>query len=602
MQLLLSAALAVAWMLVGLTNAAPPTEWQGTWVTDEGLMRLETTNGKIQGKYGKQGILRAGSADNDTLTMDYRNGQSTGQVKFKLATDGQSFTGTWRSRGRSGTWRGWRQDPGAEQSAPADFSGHWLTSWGPLQIEQTGQQITGTYGADGRASITGKVTGRRMLVDWKRLRWKGTAWLEQTADGSRLFGMNPDNDASSWLGVRVSDYKHHITPLPGEIVKGRADNGMLYHLRMPNDWQSGEPVDVIVLLHGSNWTTAGMVHVTAKNWPEIGKRFAIVGIQGEKWVKQSDAGNPRFNYSYLNWMGRSTYRGYPYTDRESPYLVMEVIQELGALHNFDRVFVGGHSQGGYLSYILHMHFADQISGTFPMAGGLVMQAEPNVFEDAALLEQQRSTPLAIVHGRRDNVVSFKTGAYIYDRFCAHDFPLAVLISPDVGHPFDFLPVDEAVQYLDMMSTNQIAPLAEFAQQMVAARNWRIVGNAINRAATIGGSSAFASIRDAFETAAQAKAHRLKQAIESNENGDWIDEYLVWQERFSQSEIGSTTVAAYRQLQVIHDPRANETIREARKAFKAGDRQDGWDKYQQVVDEHYAAKQYKIIKKRLANKR
>ncbi len=69
----------------------------------------------------------------------------------------------------------------------------------------------------------------------------------------------------------------------------------------------------------------------------------------------------------------------------------------------------------FLTYILHMHFPEEIDGTFPIAGGLIIQSEPDVFDDEELVSSQKSRPMAIVHGAKDNVVPFSTGVYAFNR-------------------------------------------------------------------------------------------------------------------------------------------------------------------------------------------
>ncbi len=83
--------------------------------------------------------------------------------------------------------------------------------------------------------------------------------------------------------------------------------------------------------------------------------------------------------------------------------------------SFRRVFVGGHSQGCFLTYTLHMHFPEEIDGTFPIVGGLIIQSEPDVFDYEKLVNSQKSRPIAIVHGAKDNVVPFSTGVYAHNR-------------------------------------------------------------------------------------------------------------------------------------------------------------------------------------------
>lgn len=586
----------VCFAAVAASEAETP-QWQGTWVTDLGVMELTESEGRYSGTYGRNGAVE-GSLDGDRLTGTYRVGNASGKLEWTLAEDGSSFAGKWIRGGQSGVWRGWRKDPAAEEQPTADFAGMWLTSFGPLQLTQQDEHVTGTYGAEGWATVEGTVVGRRLQLDWKRLQWSGTAWLEQSPDGQRLFGATQATPPEVWLGVRVTGYPKHADAQPGKVVSGRADNGMLYHLRMPDGWKPGEQVDVVVLLHGSNWTTRGMVPVTAANWPEIAKRFAILGIEGQNWASWSDPDNLRFNYTYANWMGKSTYKGYPFTDRESPYLVMQVLEELQEVYSLERVLVGGHSQGGFLTSLLHMHFPDKLAGTFPMSGGLVMQAEPNVFDDAELQRAQRATPMAIVHGRRDPVVPFATGEYVYQRFTTYEFDRTIMLAPDAGHPYDFLPVGDAVDYLDAMSTTDQQRLVEYTQQQAEAKNWRVVGALLDRAPEVGEAEAqLEKARTEYEQAAQAKAGSLLQAIQANEDGQWVDEFHPWAEQFALSTAGAETMAAFAALRQEHNAAAEPLNTEALAALRKGDRETAKAKYQEIVDKYYASQFYAIAKAR-----
>lgn len=593
----LSLALIMFHFQAATSVADDSNSWQGTWVTDLGVMELTQADQTVTGTYGGQGTLE-GTIDGSTLAGTYRVANANGKLAWTISDDGTSFTGKWLRGGQSGAWRGWRRDPAAEEHPAANFAGVWLTSFGALQLTQEGDKVTGRYGAEGWATIDGTVAGRRLTLDWKRNQWAGTAWLEQSADGRRLFGTTEGANPQVWLGVRLEGYPLHAAAKAGEVVSGRANNGMLYHLRMPDQWQPGRPVDVVVLLHGSNWTTRGMVPVTAANWPEVGKRFAILGIEGQNWSSWSDAESPRFNYAYVNWMGKSTYKGYPFTDRESPYLVMQVLEELGGEYAFDRLLVGGHSQGAFLTYLLHMNFPDKLAGTFPMAGGLVMQAEPNVFDDAQLQAAQRATPMAIVHGRRDPVVPFTTGQYVYGRMRNYDFDRAMFITPEAGHPYDFLPVGDAIDYLDAMSTTDVGRLVEYTEQQAEAENWRAVGALLDRAAAVGDAKQrLQKTIEAYETAASVKAGSLLRAIEGNQDGSWVDGFHEWAEQFALSQAGAETMSAFAALREEHKAPAKKLSDEALAALRRGDRQTAKAKYQEIVDKYYASQDYATAKVR-----
>lgn len=585
-------AILVGAMTVG---SAQTPAWQGEWITDRGILLVQQNENRVSGTYD-QGNSLTGTVTGNRLVGTYSSGNSAGQIQLTLDADNMSFEGTWSLGNNSGKWRGWRRDPQAINSDNADFSGVWLSSLGTLQLTQHGHQVTGTYGSEGWGTIEGEVQGRHLKFTWRRIQWSGPAWLEMTADGSRLFGATESDDPVVWLGLRVRDFAHHAEPIAGEVVRGYADNGMMYYLRMPDEWQRGQEVDVIVLLHGSNWTTAGMVHVLANRWPSIGKRFAILGIQGQDWAPWSDADDLRFNYTYVNWMGRSMYQGYPFTDRESPFLVMQVIDELQNAYLFGRVFLGGHSQGGYLTYLLHMHFPEKLAGTFPIAGGVIMQAEPDVFADEELKAEQRSTPMVIVHGKQDQVVNFSVGQDAYGQFLAHGFPRVKLISPALGHPFDALPVGEAIEWLDVIAGDDVERLLAIAQRQVDQKAWRDVGIAIDRAIALRAGPEFSPIWEAYQQAANRDGERLLAAIRANRDGRWIDDYLQWQESFGASRIGAELQQAFDDLQQRHREPAQRLMDEALRAFRSGDSASGRAKCGEIVNTYYASPHYRRAKR------
>lgn len=196
---------------------------------------------------------------------------------------------------------------------------------------------------------------------------------------------------------------------PGRITTGVARNGLTYHLRMPEDAAEGAKVPAILILHGSNMNSKDYVATIAATWPDLARDFLLIGIDGEQRSSSSTPQSPRFNYTYVNYVGRSTYKGYPGTDRESPALVAEALREITARAPVSKVFVGGHSQGGYLTYSLLMNTPELFAGAFPMSCALIIQCEPRAYADEELKAAQRRLPIAIVHAKDDRVVGFGEG-------------------------------------------------------------------------------------------------------------------------------------------------------------------------------------------------
>lgn len=582
--------------------ACAQSPWQGDWITDRGKMTLKQTGNKITGKYGKGGSLN-GTLKGNELSVSYRKGKESGTGKFELSENKNSFKGSWTQGRGGGSWNGWRMDPKAESRKLADYSGVWLTSWGTMQLKQTGKKIKGKYGAQGWKTLEGEVVGGKMKFSWSQPGFTGKTEVEQSLDGNRFFGVTLDTaNPSAWTGIRLEGFDLHAQPKAGETVEGRAKNGMLYHLRMPDGWEEGNETDVVVLLHGSNWTTKGMVYITAKNWPKVGEKFAILGIQGENWAKWSDMDDLRFNYTYVNWVGRSTYGGYPYTDRESPYLVAQVLDELSETYEFGRIILGGHSQGGYLTYVMQMHYPEKLAGTFPIAGGMIFQAEPEAFDDESLIETQKETPMVILHGKNDSVVPVSMSEHAYRVFLAHEFPHVKFSKPSNDHPYDFLPIGETIQWLDMMSTNDKDALAKYAYELANKKQWRDVGTVIARAKAIDGGKPFAKVWQMYETAAKEDAAKHLKAIETNKNSKWIGGFLKWQEKFYPTKAAQEVNEKFGQLRAEHDEAAKELAKAAAEAFNKGNQALGWKKREEIVNKCYASKEYLTLKPMIDKRR
>lgn len=591
-------------LLVLVAAGAPRAfaeEFQGLWVTDLGRLDLVQEGDALSGTYGRGGELN-GTLAGRSARLTWRLGRGAGTAEVEFAPDGLSLQGTWSGAGSGGRFHGWRSDARAERARPGRFEGVWLSSLGTMQLTQRGTRVTGTYGAEGWASVEGEVRGRRLALTWKRLGASGPAWIELTPDGERFFGLTEESPPATWIGVRLSGFARHARAKPGVITEGRADNGMLYFVRVPRPARPGHPLDTIVLLHGSNWTTRGMVQQVVQRFPDLAERYAILGLQGQQWVSVSDPPDLRFNYTYVNWTGRSTYQGFPNTDRESPYLVTQVVDELKEVYGLGRVFVGGHSQGAFLTYLLHLHYPEKWAGTFPMAGGLILQAEPDAFDDEALRQAQRAVPMAIVHGTRDEVVPFATARYAFERLRSHGFGRLALFAPDRGHAFDFLPLDEVMAWLEGLASAEPARLEAFATAQAEAGRWRDVAAALVRADELRLGPRLAAVARRLDAEASREAPRHLAAIRADDGPAWVEPYLAWQDAFEYAPAAREVVAAYRAIQARHDPEARRLVSEAQAAFRSGRAEEGWARYEEVVTRCYASKMYRIVQAWLADRR
>ena len=65
----------------------------------------------------------------------------------------------------------------------------------------------------------------------------------------------------------------------------------------------------------------------------------------------------------------------------SAKFVADVVKEVTGEFKATRVYLGGHSQGGFVTYSALMHYPDLFHGAFPMAGDCWSQNDPNLWEN-----------------------------------------------------------------------------------------------------------------------------------------------------------------------------------------------------------------------------
>jgi poly(3-hydroxybutyrate) depolymerase len=595
--------------LVVVTTAAldaAVADFSGEWDTDLGRMVLEQTGRDVEGTYGeKGGTTLTGRVDGRRLTFRYTGSKRSGSGFFEIGKSRHRFRGEWKTAdGSSGLWRGWRQDPNATRGRTASFAGYWRTTKGVVLVEQKKTEVSGTYAAQGWGTFTGTVEGRRMTYRYKSPFGTGEAWAELAPDGESWVGSGQTKSSTSptkWLGQRLEGHTRKVRPKPGTIVRGITGNKMIYYLRAPKGHKKGRPADAIVFLHGSNMSTRPYIETLASSWRSLAAKYVLIGIDGQNWSDRSSADNPVNNYTYVNWMGRSTYKGYPRTDRESPALVGEAVEELKKELRLDRIFIGGHSQGGFLSHVMHMHFPELFAGAFPMSCGLIMQCEPDVFDDEKLRMAQRATPLAIIHSAKDPIVRFSQGQNAHRSFRRQSFPsLRLFDEPNAGHRFAFLPVDDALAWLDALSTKRARDVLKYAKTRLAARDFRDLVALVRHAKSLKLKSsekkAVRVLEKGIEKVAGKKSASFVKRIEANDDASWVDAFLEFRDDFEFAEAAKPAMDAYAKLRAAHEEPAKALYSKARGLLRAGQKDEGWKRYGELVAKYPASSYYRRVKR------
>lgn len=116
----------------------------------------------------------------------------------------------------------------------SEFTGTWLSTFGPMSLVQDGERVTGTYGrAEPLSTLSGRVQGGRCVFDYTEPSEQGTGWFELVRDG-RFVGeylAKGAPHARPWHGNRGFDgiWFTSIGTLQmvqsGQRVSGHLDSG-----------------------------------------------------------------------------------------------------------------------------------------------------------------------------------------------------------------------------------------------------------------------------------------------------------------------------------------------------------------------------------------
>ena len=473
------------------------------------------------------------------------------------------------------------------------FSGVWCTSFGPMRLVQQGNQVTGTYGHDDEFKLSGTVA--QGVLSFKAQEPNGTSEGEFTLweDGNTFQGDFRFNggDERFWGAYRIDAFVPE--PVPGEVVTGQSGSWQNFHLRVPKDYDPQKDYPAVAFFHGSNMNSRAYVDTIAAAWPDVAEDFILVGIDGENLSSRSQVDGERFyNFSYVNFSGHEVGQAWRY--RQSPGLVADTLQELQEVLPISKWLVGGHSQGGFLTYAVMMYYPDLLAGAFPMSCNLLVQCEPDNTTDEDVRASQRAVALAPIHGQRDSVVDYSSGEYCHGRMVDGGFPTLRFFNPErVGHEFALLPVDEALRWLDAMTSGDALALLELAEAEVQAGRYRSATAAALRAEAAGATAAATlAIHDSVDAEAREQADRLTRAVLANENADWVDGFWEFRGEFAFTPAAARLMDAYGQLRAEHEDAADKAFYTARQMDDDDERNA---KYTEIVERYYASKWYPLVK-------
>jgi hypothetical protein len=217
-------------------------------------------------------------------------------------------------------------------------------------------------------------------------------------------------------------------------------------------------------------------------------------------------------------------------------------------------------------------------------------------------------PLAIIHGKQDPVVSFRLGEYAAVAFGEAGWPAFRFFADasPAGHRFGLLPVGEAIRWLELHATDDPARLLDFAEQRLRALGYRDAVAALNRARALKPGGAAKERLDRLARAVDAKAgagaEEFLPKIRQGRGEPWIDAFLAYRDDFEFAPASREVMQVFAAVRAEHDGPAKKALDEARAAFRQGKPDEGYAKYQEIVDKHYAAASYRNVKRWLAERK
>lgn len=360
----------------------------------------------------------------------------------------------------------------------------------------------------------------------------------------------------------AQDGKPRAVDSPAKVKPGTtgllraAGKGMRYFLRVPRRYDARKGARLIVFLHGSNMNGLDYLRsFEAKQWCDDDLLCCPNGENGTDPFGQN-------NFSF-----------------ESAPLVANVTEEVQKAFRTTITYVGGHSQGAFLTYSVILNYPDLYRGAFPMAGDCWMQNEPNLWEDKPeVMKKQKDIAIAVIHGQADQVVAFSQGEHAYDCFRAMGWTRLRLFAPkNLNHAFMLAPIDEAIEWLDAMNGRNEKKTLSLAAKWAKDGEWGWVLHAAQSSKK--GGPLQRSAEDAAAKAVPAMTKALK-----GKPADWVPKWVEFWHIYGATNAAKPLVADYLKQRDQQRAAAVRLFNESQALFRSEKRADGFKVLKRLRDE------------------
>jgi len=351
----------------------------------------------------------------------------------------------------------------------------------------------------------------------------------------------------------------------------KTSNGLAAYVRVPRSYNAKMGAPALVWLHGSNADSREYIESFAKQ-PWL-RDWILIGINGETGSKE---------------------RGFNYTFDSAPLLVA-AYDELTQKLKVSRAFIGGHSQGAYMTFSVVMGHPEKFAGAIPVAGGLWMQCEPERYKGEEL-EKRKGIAIAIVHGRKDDVVEIGLSEGAHFSLVDAGFPMVRFFDPaDATHMFFTLPVKEAIEWCIAASEKDAKKLAGFALAAAGEKRWRDATVAAQRGKA-------GAVQKAAEREAAGRGKALAARMAKEQNDSWVRDFWAYRADFQFTDAAKPLLNAYSKLRDEHDQPAKNLFFKAREDFQNNRDADAYRSYEEIVKKYYGSSWYFYAKRGLEKRK
>ena len=167
-------------------------------------------------------------------------------------------------------------------------------------------------------------------------------------------------------------------------------------LRVPADYSEDTPTPLVVSLHGYGSSGAGQASYMKFGELVDSHGFLLVYPDG---TKQSTGENPQF------WNASEACCNFAGSTIDDSAYVLSIITTVAAEYNVDpkRIYLFGHSNGGFMAYRMACDRADKVTAIASLAGA--------TFLDDSKCKPSQAVNVLQIHGTLDPLVGYKGGNF-----------------------------------------------------------------------------------------------------------------------------------------------------------------------------------------------